>query len=333
MHQCADTEKRRFYNLFYLGKEEREFHLFVIRFFFVINAVYTAVFCLHVAPGFIAKAFAIPAAIFLTCFGLVPPFLFVYFYMSEMVDLSVLVTSVEYFRDRRAIETVKRLQKEKRTVMLLRVIVALWDPEAEKELDEKNLTMMQCILDDPTIKFSDRMEATLSMEMELLSETFDLLDLDHSGSLNEDEIDELFKKFGAEVLPEKSEMFGSFYNDKAISKAEFLAFMYEKSQVARKYSAEHIAEFCFERWDKSGLGTKKEGNGQMSVEELQAGLGGMGQEFSGSEVSAIILKLDANGDGEFNEHEFEAWINMYSNDEAAGAPDEDDPLRASLSPR
>merc|ERR1712146_433108 len=81
-----------------------------------------------------------------------------------------------------------------------------------------------------------------------------------------------------------------------------------KAQQAQKsLSAKEVAEYIInnKEWNKDG-------NATMTVEELQTGLLSLGEAFSANEVSAIVMELDMNDDGEFNEEELERWVEQHS---------------------
>lgn len=192
--------------------------------------------------------------------------------------------------------------------MLLRVIIALTeesDPEDEKRLAENSR-------DRPQSKEKDMEQPDVSLELEGMVTIFDSLDKDGSGSLNKDELNELFNNFGFDLTATSPNgedpidiAFGDLISDGSITRDEFLSFMREKSIKARGYSSHHITEFCFKKWDVDE-------SGEMTVDEFQDGLSTLGESFLPSEVSNIVIELDVNGDGEFDRHEFSAWLEKYA---------------------
>lgn len=90
-----------------------------------------------------------------------------------------------------------------------------------------------------------------------------------------------------------------------MTKAEFLAWMWNKANKAAEYDAEEVAEFVFEKWD-----TDKQG--KLSVEELLDGFASLGEAFTTNEVSTLVVELDMNDDGEFDLEEFALWVERHT---------------------
>lgn len=265
-----NVEKRRFYNLFAYGKDEVHFHLYVIRFFFLATAVYLAVFIWHIVPSYIVEAYDTPVAILLTTVGLVPAVLVYCFYMNEITDTSILCTSVEYFRHRRMVESVKRHQKEDRAVMLLRIACAFHIGDVEP--DAGAVAQVQEKLNKTrgtAHNIEHSLDEATGLELEAMLEMFEELDVDQNGYLSKDEIIDVLKSNGfsngciaehAEssafmkgVLSESTsdDAKGGKVPEGNISQAEFLHFMQCKEKEAKALSADEVAKFCFTTlgWD------------------------------------------------------------------------------------
>jgi len=181
---------------------------------------------------------------------------------------------------------------------------------------------MAQLLDDASQEsILDMIDPDISLELEKLAELFDEIDVDHSGSLNEEELLELFHHFGMDLehhhaqealspragklgnrgSVEEAKALASIFGDalegdRTVTKAEFLTFMYHTSEAAKGFAAAEVTDFCFGKWDKDD-------SGEMTIEELQGGLSTLGESFSPSEVSQIIVALDQNDDGVFDKHE------------------------------
>lgn len=87
-------------------------------------------------------------------------------------------------------------------------------------------------------------------------------------------------------------------------KPVFLAMYMHLEKMARSLSCEDVAETWFHKIDDDG-------SGRLSVVELQEVLQACGKAFSPNDVSALILELDENGDGEFDIEEFTAWFRKH----------------------
>merc|ERR1711959_157963 len=333
MPNTKNRDQIRFYNLFVLGKGEVRFHLFLIRFLFLASALFLSVFCLNAAPMYIDEAYSWPAAIVLTTMGIMPIFVVYFFYLYHILDASVLVTSVEFFRVRRTVMAVVRHQKEDRAVMLLRIIVALHDDKSEDTALDGTLAKMQTVLNDPEAqkkkKINQLLEAETSLELEHLADIFDNLDVDKSGSLSHAEIQKLLAQFGfnmnlgeesdaktAEVLRASMSKYSNSptiqgkeggEQEVAMTKAEFLTWMLNKAHQAEDLEPEEVAHFIFSRWD-----TDEEG--KLSVEELLKGFASLGEAFTTNEVATLVVELDMNDDGEFDHEEFAMWVERHSNE-------------------
>jgi len=321
MPATKNTDVTRFYNLFAFGKNEGRWHLFVIRFLFLSEALFLSVFCLNVVPLYIDEAFGILPAIALTVVGTLPGFIVYFFYLYHILDASVLATSVEYFRVRRMVMAVVRHQKEDRAVMLLRIIVALHEDKPEDALLDRTLAKMETVLSDPDAQRKKKINALLetetSLELEHLADIFDNLDKDKSGSLSPDEIGMLLARFGLNTFSKEQADTGSPQvlsslsgKKEGMTKAEFLTWMLNKAHQAEDLDAEEVAHFVFNRWDTSETGEK----GKLSVEELLKGFASLGEAFTTNEVSTLVVELDLNDDGEFDHEEFELWVERHTTD-------------------
>jgi len=286
-------------------------------------------------PVYIAAAYEVWLAILLTAAGVIPGMALYFFYIYHIVEESVQVTSVEHFRHRSAVEVVRRCQKEDRSVMLLRVMVALHDHGDENEkstLDEKSYKAMRTALKEIADhkdeehehhnSIATMLELDTTLELEAMAAKFDELDTDGSGYLTKEEIAELLKQSqGMQVDVSSHAFMASALNTRdptdkdnnkhpdQVSKAQFLTFMVDKSKKAMDLSAEHITEWCFKQWDQQN---GEDPSSKLSVEELQKGLSGLGDSFSANEVSALVVQLDVNNDGEFDREEMEHWVELHT---------------------
>jgi Ca2+-binding EF-hand superfamily protein len=319
MPKTKNPDVIRFYNLFAFGKAEKRWHLFVIRFLFLSEALFLSVFCLNVLPLYVDEAYTWYEALFIAMIGIGPGMFVYFFYMYNILDLSVLVTSVEFFRLRRMVMAVVRHQKEDRAVMLLRIIVALHMSSPQSQQIDTVLARMQAVVEDPEAqhkgKINTLLEHDTSLELEHLADIFDNLDQDNSGSLSNKEVEQLLKQFGinpttgseSAALRDSIKSWGhtDTGEEVAMSKAEFLTWMLNKAQQAEKLDAEEVAHFVFKKWDKDH-------QGHLSVEELLEGFSSLGEAFTTNEVSNLVLELDLNDDGEFDHEEFAIWVERHS---------------------
>jgi len=334
--------KLRFYNLFMYGKDEISFQLYVIRFFFLGTAVYCSVYFLHIVPTYVVQAYSTPVATGLVVAGLLPSVLLYTYYITRIIDASVLITSVEYFRHRRQVEAVKIHQKENRTVLMLRLMVALHQttPEEHEHEEEDShghhshevvavaITSEEFKEDLARAKeFFEKHKSNKWLttgalgikhdgkELLKLGAIFDELDTNHNGVLSHKEIIKVLQRFGLNVL-DKHELktadkaapkVDEFLLKDDIEKAAFVVFMKYKFQEAKRLDGHSIAHMCFKtfNWDEDD-------SKQLSVEELQMGLSDLGEAFTPNEVTSLMVKLDVNDDGEFSEHEFGTWIDHHS---------------------
>jgi len=187
---------------------------------------------------------------------------------------------------------------------------------------------------------------TAELTMARMVATFEAFDVDGSGVLVRDEIAAVFKEIGFDPTKDLDRLLGPMLRDYAqyskqtdykkasrpkepitmqerlmgcygeakeivspgadlqMGKGLFLAWFLHLEIQARMTSAKTIAEIWFKSIDDDG-------SGHLSVEELQEVLQGCGRAFSASDVSALILELDQNGDGEFDLGEFTAWIESH----------------------
>jgi hypothetical protein len=99
-----------------------------------------------------------------------------------------------------------------------------------------------------------------------------------------------------------------------ISRGNFLNWMIVKVVEAHLVSAEAVTN---QFWRDNNDAEDPSGNEQISIEELSVGLNKcLGSDpknaMSYAEVSALILELDVNDDGEFDKEEFESWLRRHS---------------------
>jgi len=105
-----------------------------------------------------------------------------------------------------------------------------------------------------------------------------------------------------------------FIQGREIERGDFLNWMIVKVVEAHLVSAAAVTK---QFWRDNNNAEDPSGNEQISIEELSVGLNKcLGSDpknaMSYAEVSALILELDVNDDGEFDEEEFESWLRRHS---------------------
>jgi len=327
------VERRRFFNLFPYGKQEVSHQLFLMRFFFLGNAVYLSVYIMCLLPMYVDDAYSTGMVAVLTVVGLLPGMTIYFRFMYQIIGLSTQVTGVEHFRNRRHIDVVKRTQKEQRCVSMLRMLVAIKNEQDEEKPSfvppsSHNKDIASLLLknnkNDSLSKRSiaDSIANHTNLKLDYLAEMFDSLDKNNDGDITKDEINVVMAKFGVELTDKTFREMATADGDspsadqenlekdaQTIDKTEFIMFLISHAEAAAYVQEHDITNFVFDKWDVGeGEGP---GNGTLTVQELMDGLTGLGEAFSASDISNIVNELDVNDDGEFSRHEFTRWIEIH----------------------
>lgn len=345
--------QQRMFNVFLFGRNEPTFHIIVLRFLFLINSVFTAVYSLTFCLGYVVEVYSIQEAVIISILALTPPIVCWGWYLFEIVQLSTMVTSIEHMRARQAVNEVYRHQKEANAVSLMRLIAVILDPSHHSPVEPEEVEAMVAAMEkDEEAKkqaahayhvhtyIADYLEdQSAELFMARMMDIFNSFDEDDSGFLTKDEIFAIFKQLGFDSPDDLDVALGPITSkldlsvpaaavdasditnksggcfpakggvveleSKAptmlFSKPVFLAMYMHLEKLARSLSAEEVALTWFSKIDDDA-------SGRLSVVELQEVLQSCGRAFSPNDVSALILELDENGDGEFDIQEFTAWF-------------------------
>lgn len=193
------------------------FHTIVLRFLFLGTSVYISVFCYSVVPNYLAVVYPPATAVLYTVAGLFPVLLIVYSFIFEVVKNAVLLTSVEYMRQRSTADEVLRHQKEANCVALMRLIAVIFsETEGNQALDPSEVKLMTQHLaaDEASLMRGEPSSLVANYVGEYLADAdgkpnkaaelvmtrmvsiFDSVDKDRSGALSKAEIHMIFKEIG-----------------------------------------------------------------------------------------------------------------------------------------
>lgn len=302
--------------------------------------------------------------------GLLPVFLLYFFYLSEVVETTVMLTSTGCMRVRSCADEVVRHQKEANAVSLMRLIAIIIGGE-HRALPQDEVDCMHQVLEQDAVATLESKEdlrrsgtryanlagyigeylqdKTAEIMMTRMICIFESFDKDGSGSLSKDEIHGIFKEIGfdspddidkcltpmlegvTQSLPyqavdvakptSKPSIFACASSSKEapaedlevaksdsvvwpMTKPVFLAWFLHLEKDARLQSAGQVADVWFQQIDDDN-------SGFLSVVELQEVLEACGKGFTADDMTALILELDTNGDGQFDHHEFTTWVERH----------------------
>lgn len=216
---------QKMYNIFLFGRNEATFQIRQIRAAFMSCSIYIAVL-VSCIDDYIGNTSNLTRVISLTVTALIPVAIVLFFYMSEVIFLSSLVTSVEHMRHRRILDEVNRLTKENNTVSLMRRIAvilsggleplttdevecmaaAMRSDQEDKEATEVNKTRSRVVTSmmkesqSGLVKYIEDylQDPSAQLVMLQINATFESIDKDNSGYLDHEEVYAIFKKIGIE---------------------------------------------------------------------------------------------------------------------------------------
>jgi len=152
----AGDKDKLAYNIYVFGKNEVRFHEVVFRLMFLLMSVHISVFCIQIAPAYLYKAYSTGAAVGITLGTLGPTSVVLCRYVFKAIQHSVMSTSGGPFRSQRILAEVEREQKERRAVLILRIMATIQiigvqveptPPEESDNSDEDSSCCRTC--DDP----------------------------------------------------------------------------------------------------------------------------------------------------------------------------------------
>jgi len=308
-------------------------HLFFMRVLFLIVAVHLSVFYIQIISSYVLLVYDTYMSTVIIVLTTLPGMIIYFVFVFDIIDKSVRVTATDAFRSGRTVNDVVRFQKEARAVSMLRLMVAIMSEDSESK-DELSNLLQQHNTDDDSGVIMDRIldDKRSSLEVEKMMLIFDTFDVDHSQSLSVDELRMVFQRFGLNpdggkpndehdpvhkavrtILSEMKETAHQNIDEANIGKLPFLIWMSAKEKSAARLTAKNICDYVFKKFNQvENVGDTES---SLDIEELRQVLNAclsQEQRMSVGEVSQLVLELDVNDDGEFQEEEFEKWIERHS---------------------
>eukprot|EP00567_Pseudictyota_dubia_P012031 CAMPEP_0197434162 /NCGR_PEP_ID=MMETSP1175-20131217/1931_1 /TAXON_ID=1003142 /ORGANISM="Triceratium dubium, Strain CCMP147" /LENGTH=152 /DNA_ID=CAMNT_0042962781 /DNA_START=114 /DNA_END=572 /DNA_ORIENTATION=+ len=135
-------------------------------------------------------------------------------------------------------------------------------------------------------------------EIEEYKAAFSMFDKDGDGTIDTDELGAVFRSLGELATDEEIEDLVREVDtdgDGVIDFSEFLAMMSKQKLMAD--DEPDVAREAFNMFDKDG-------NGQITTDELRQMMKKLGESLTDKEIEMMIEEADVDGDGQINYEEF-----------------------------
>jgi len=162
-------------------------HLFFLRWLIFQNAIHTSVFLMQIMPKYIFKAYNWYHAAIVIFFELLPTVLIYYYYFSDLVLRGTLVTTACSTCNYSKAVGVIREDKEKRAVLLIKIMVTLM---ANPDLGAADHPEENDAFEDGASKLAS------SLEIEQISDIFDSMNVNPGIFLDPSELRQGLHEFG-----------------------------------------------------------------------------------------------------------------------------------------
>eukprot|EP00051_Salpingoeca_urceolata_P020875 m.318565 g.318565 ORF g.318565 m.318565 type:complete len:725 (+) comp19699_c0_seq4:10384-12558(+) len=308
--------------MFFLSRRGPQFIVTMARFSQMLFALYLGAFSVGLGAKVIRTySVGVSSAIFII---LLIPALIAPFLLRTVMALYVLITFVESQRVPRVVAKVVRVQKTRRAVQVLKLIHTLRGAQLSGSdnaaghltVDGSGATPSPTPDSNGGAASKARRqsrrqtrkgeEGARSSVTQVVARTFDLIDSDGSGAVDQAELCQMLERLGVSHSPaEVKGILMELDEDQTgtIDREEFIGWMSEKLRIASQIemSPEEIVEQLFGVLDRDG-------SGLVDAEELQETLAALGEDLTYKDVHDIVEDVDTDGDGHINKEEFARFV-------------------------
>jgi len=339
-------QQQQMLNVMIFGCNEACFQRGLLRFVYYAIAVYTAVFGNTILYSYVAEEYHIGIAALIGTVGMAPVLLLLTGDFYSILEDSVLLTSIDHMRARRAVDEVARISREVDAVSLVRLAAVLKTDGFSASITKEQVKQAEqaVILDEeckrrgrPTTEVEEHVRNVLkdrSAELivaRLLS-IFDGFDRNRSGVLSINELKHVFDYFGFTHEEIEGCMITNLDNIDAALYLRSAAVEHSsnagcgggksKGCMGGRFSMNkalflawflHFTSLANKRTSKEIADVWFEmidgrRSGKISVGELQAVLAKSGRKFTSSDATSLLLELDTNDDGYFDKAGLIKWL-------------------------
>jgi len=272
-------------------------------------------------------------AVLLTIMALSPPFVVFFCFLGYSMVMLTMVTSIEGMKDLKVVAAVELAQKEKRAIRLLQLITSMrklagkdFDSAVLKQLYEKKQKLHRLGGESVKeventaqliVKRSGKEDVANELAIEDMEALFASLDTSGDGLLSQDELTAFLNSFfvaeteqlDTSTLFQLMNVNSETKDSDKVDKAEFIVWVMAAQEWSRSLEPHKFVEVLFAYCDQNS-------NGSIDVAEFcelfsEKVLKLTGDSFTSTEMAALILEVDTDGDCEIEPHEFLEWIEKY----------------------
>jgi len=228
----------------------------------------------------------------------VPPVLLALIFVPhELLKDLAICTSVELLKEPKVIAKVCRVMRLKKSLRAIKLLRSLQSQSVVKHAHDENAP--ETIVIDVTT-----LSPEASKQYYGLKDTFNIFDMDSSGSVDLHELGGLMQALGISLEEdEKRCMMKEFDKDNSgsISFDEFFTYMQRRTT---EVNAKDVVKDVFEMMDKDG-------SGSITAAEFVDVLEKLGTNLTKREIQDLVREIDHSGDGEISLDEFADVLEKY----------------------
>merc|ERR1711871_348839 len=214
---------------------------------------------------------------------------------QRMLYLHTVATSIELWKDPRAIdETIRTVKfaKSIRTIKLLRSL------QTVAQMNKSNMGG-DTKEDDLGPETDEELERKHQMK-----EGFDMFDESGDGGVDMGEMSGLMSAIGMTFTDDEKTLLMKELDASGDGQVSFDEFWQYMRRMATPADPETIVQDVFSLIDKDG-------SGSITADEFSEQLKALPVEISEEDIEALVREVDASGDGEIDLHEFSAVLEKY----------------------
>jgi Ca2+-binding EF-hand superfamily protein len=275
--------------LFWFGNPELTLH--VLRFMLLVMLIYVVI--LITAIPFAVKMGT--EYVILVLLPILPILSAVILVPHELMKDFAICTSVELLKEPKAIAKVVRIMRLKKSLRAIKLLRSL---QSQSVVNKKNDAPEEITID------VDKLTPEKQKQYFELSGTFNIFDMDNSGSVDLNELGGLMQALGISLdEDEKLCMMKEFDRDNSgsISFDEFFSYMQRRTS---NVDAKEVVSDVFKMMDKDGSGT-------VTAAEFVDVMEKLGTNLTKREITDLVKEIDNSGDNEISLDEFAAVLEKY----------------------